>query len=382
MVKKVVTKLKGVSFEARKICDKRGDNNMRGGPDNIKIQKMPVKKRQINVQDFPHPGRLTPIQLHKKGEKVELVVYRLHPFYDTIKLHNSALGVVAPSMAPPPELLPRIDHLMKLEKDVKKRIVKKEHQMRVTLLFLNVHKLCNPLLTHKKDYRTREIKLGSSNSVLSLAQSSGVRYVLAGLDSGTLHIYNFAYAEKGTGKELPTENMRKCPNDSMDKKIKIWKIRNGDKQPLNKSHTNKKFILSFICEGAFDEHIATRMFHPSVHNNIIIPLSKEVIKIANIVARKSAANNLTRSGKTTRIFKEWTARFTANSEDKNYTEFSSATGMFSHLCSNNCPMLTKNNFQSVHKIRMISKEEEKFYEKNFLKNMNRLRKKKIPTGSS
>ncbi|KMZ87421.1 WD domain, G-beta repeat domain-containing protein [Plasmodium vivax Brazil I] len=331
-------------------------------------------------------------------------------------------------MAPPPELLPPIGHLLKLEKDVKKKIAEKEHQMRVTFFFLNLHKLGNPLLPHKKNYRTRwssplqmhrcwrhlngrikpprleihtrlikkkchlkkervrkrgrrkeegafpahppdvasngiderreetthrgssnsehsiklirEIKLESSNSVLSLAQSSDVRYLLAGLDSGALHIYDFAYAEKGTGKKLPTEQMRKCPIKSssykehiflahrgaltnvqfskvqgglfltvgMDKKIKIWKIRNGDKHHSNKSQTNNSFNLSFICEGAFDEHIAKCMFHPSVQNSIIIALSNGVIKIANIVAKRGADNNLTR---------------------------------------NNCRMLTKNNFQSV-----------------------------------
>ncbi|GAB65784.1 WD domain G-beta repeat domain containing protein, partial [Plasmodium cynomolgi strain B] len=68
---------------------------------------------------------------------------------------SSALGVVAPSMASPPELLPPIGHLLKLEKDVKKKIAEKEHQMRVTFFFLNVHKLGNPRLTHKKNYRTR-----------------------------------------------------------------------------------------------------------------------------------------------------------------------------------------------------------------------------------
>ncbi|SCO66532.1 WD domain, G-beta repeat domain containing protein [Plasmodium vivax] len=399
-------------------------------------------------------------------------------------------------MAPPPELLPPIGHLLKLEKDVKKKIAEKEHQMRVTFFFLNLHKLGNPLLPHKKNYRTRwssplqmhrcwrhlngrikpprleihtrlikkkchlkkervrkrgrrkeegafpahppdvasngiderreetthrgssnsehsiklirEIKLESSNSVLSLAQSSDVRYLLAGLDSGALHIYDFAYAEKGTGKKLPTKQMRKCPIKSssykehiflahrgaltnvqfskvqgglfltvgMDKKIKIWKIRNGDKHHSNKSQTNNSFNLSFICEGAFDEHIAKCMFHPSVQNSIIIALSNGVIKIANIVAKRGADNNLTRSGKTTRIFKKWTARFTAKWEDKSYAEFCSATGMSSHLCSNNCRMLTKNNFQSVDIVGMATKQEEKSYEKNFLKNMNRLRKKK------
>ncbi|CRG99421.1 hypothetical protein PRELSG_0718600 [Plasmodium relictum] len=250
----------------------------------------------------------------------------------------------------------------------------------------------------------REINLKNKNCVLSLAQSKDMNYLLAGLDNGTLYIYDFSKEDinNNHNKNVMTySNFNKNYNDNfllihdgaiiniqfsntnekffftvgIDKKIKIWKINKNicfkDIEEVSKVN------LKFVCEMKFNYHITNCIFHSNIKDTLIIGFINGIIKIVKLAKNyeeKFKSNIIEIEKKKNIYFNDYMNNPIINSNKSFFNYFTensfnnSHNNNFFNNSNNNCCNNKKNVFRKSYN--------KNFFETNFLENMSNLKKKK------